>query len=142
MTLRKRMTILFRAVLGLAVMGLALAGLGPILDHHFAERQHDHEHVYFNQNPDFLFEDHSHPYQRAHSHTSGGGQDAGGNAGIEFLARLDAAGQGGGHLIHLAPRSQPIFQDGWDNPLLIERGASSPIPSGHSYAPPNPPPRS
>ena len=38
--------------------------LGPVMDHHFPERHHNHAHIYFNT-PDA---DHIHPYQDQHGH--------------------------------------------------------------------------
>jgi hypothetical protein len=43
---------------------LLLPLFGPLLDHHFAERQHDHVHVY----PGRVTPDHAHPYEQPHSH--------------------------------------------------------------------------
>ena len=46
------------------VAALALSSLGPMLDHHFAERYPGHQHLYLGT----ALPDHSHNYQNAHAH--------------------------------------------------------------------------
>ena len=48
----------------LLVFSLALLTLGPMLDHHFAERHPEHHHVYLGA----ATPDHSHSFERTHSH--------------------------------------------------------------------------
>lgn len=48
----------------LVVSALALSALGPMLDHHFAERHPGHLHLYLGS----AGPDHSHSYQDNHSH--------------------------------------------------------------------------
>ena len=47
----------------LAVFILLLPSLGPSLDHHFAERRHDHSHLYLST----IDRAHSHPYESFHA---------------------------------------------------------------------------
>ena len=47
-----------------AVSLLFLLFLGPLLDHHYAERQPDHAHIYLGQ----FAPDHIHPFQAPHTH--------------------------------------------------------------------------
>jgi hypothetical protein len=53
-----------KPVLCLAFFALVLASLGPVLDHHFAERQPGHEHLYLGKK----VPTHPHPYQQVHAH--------------------------------------------------------------------------
>lgn len=48
----------------LMVAALTLSSLGPMLDHHFAERHPGHNHLYLGT----ALPDHSHSYQSSHSH--------------------------------------------------------------------------
>lgn len=51
----------------LVLLLLLFPGLGPVLDHHFAERQPDHAHIYFGP---ILFR-HIHPFEEPHGHIHG-----------------------------------------------------------------------
>lgn len=48
----------------LAVLGLLLPFLGPVVDHHFAERHPAHQHIYLGA----AVPEHQHRYQAAHRH--------------------------------------------------------------------------
>ena len=48
----------------LAVLGLLLPFLGPVVDHHFAERHPAHQHIYLGA----AVPEHQHSYQAAHRH--------------------------------------------------------------------------
>ena len=48
----------------LAVVGLLLPFLGPVVDHHFAERHPAHQHIYLGA----AVPEHQHRYQAAHRH--------------------------------------------------------------------------
>ena len=58
------MSILPRLVTLVAVSGLLLLLFGPVVDHHFAERQLPHRHIYLNQ----IALDHVHPFELSHTH--------------------------------------------------------------------------
>lgn len=49
------------------LLALALATFGPVLDHHYAERQHSHDHIYIG----YADGDHEHPYETDHVHSYG-----------------------------------------------------------------------
>lgn len=49
----------------LSVGALFAPSIGPVLDHHFPERQHSHAHVYFGPSAS----DHGHEYQGTHPHS-------------------------------------------------------------------------
>ena len=78
---------------GVALGALLMPLFGPLLDHHFPERQPHHAHVYLGS----VVPDHVHPYQAPdhdhghhHSHDAGGGFEHG---GIVFLTSSDGVGQ-------------------------------------------------
>jgi len=95
------------------------------MDHHFAERQHNHSHIYFGP-PDV---DHNHPYQDRHMHQpirSANQNDMNNDlsapnipVGVVYLAPLDGMGQDS--LASLAPMTQPMnsFSNQGDPPLLL-----------------------
>lgn len=132
--------------LAAALFALALPIVGPLDDHHFAERSHNHDHIYLNGAP--VAHDHAYEGVALHAHQetgpqflrSSGREDAGdvlylapSAAGLT-LAALNAS-------YHPAPEAlrPPPPSQGRDNPL--ERFAPS---SGHARGtnipPPLPPP--
>ena len=50
----------------IVVFSLALSWMGPMLDHHFAERHPGHQHIYLGT----VSPDHSHDYKAFHSHST------------------------------------------------------------------------
>ncbi len=54
-------------ILLIAVDATFMPFYGPVLDHHFAERQPAHEHVYLGE----ARPHHGHPYETLHSHATG-----------------------------------------------------------------------
>lgn len=61
---RNSRTCLWAGAAVLALWAFFSPALGPMMDHHFAERQHSHAHIYFGP-PDV---EHVHPYQDHHIH--------------------------------------------------------------------------
>ena len=51
-----------------AVAALILVFLGPAIDHHFAERQHDHSHLYLSSAAANHGHPGLHPFEQLHSH--------------------------------------------------------------------------
>ena len=92
--------VLARLWLIVAFFALLLPLFGPIVDHHFAERRHDHGHIYLA----IPAPDHVHSYQtsHAHSHHTGGFGSSDDNLTDEhtfpndvvFLASNDGMSQG------------------------------------------------
>ena len=79
------------AMLALAMMSLALPIVGPLDDHHFAERSHAHGHVYLNGQP--IPHDHAGASGRLHFHldrlrsaSRAGGLEGGGSTGSVAVA--------------------------------------------------------
>ena len=78
--------------LNLAVCAaLLLPAFGPLLDHHLAERQPGHAHVYVGR----AVPDHTHPYEVHHRHAHSGSANGNGGAdGILYLTSHDGIGSG------------------------------------------------
>ena len=72
-----------------AILILLLPSLGPSLDHHFAERHHDHIHIYFST----VNHAHSHPYELFHTDH----QRADVSPGIAYLAKFQGDVESLGH---------------------------------------------
>jgi hypothetical protein len=124
------LTSLARAsALVLVLYALFLPFYGPLLEHHFAERQPDHEHLYLGR----LVPDHVHPYQVPHSEfqsdeaESTGSQDffKGGYDpdGIVFLTSFNGLGQG------FAQLAVPCIRLSLDFPSLDETRSTLGIPA-------------
>ena len=132
--------------LAVALFALALPILGPLNDHHFAERSHSHDHIYLNGTAVA----HGHAYDRLVAHSHRGFQpefpqftswvnDQGvlnltpATAGLT-LAALNAQ-------YHPAPESlnPPPPTDGMDNPLARFSPVSYRL-QGANIPPPLPPP--
>ena len=47
---------------------LTLVLLGPVVDHHYVERQHNHSHIYLHTGSDGHWHPTSHPFETPHSH--------------------------------------------------------------------------
>jgi hypothetical protein len=61
---RKRISPLTGLFTLAALYALFLSFFGPVLDHHYAERQSDHAHIYLGR----VVPDHVHPYEAPHTH--------------------------------------------------------------------------
>lgn len=119
----------------LAVAAVILAFLGPAMDHHYAERQHNHAHLYLTSvsashgHPGF------HPFEQFHPHNDssrfGHGQDGvlyqtSGDGTSDSGSQLGGALINGGRTYHLGggdPLS-PAFPSG--NGLYLEIFVSPP----------------
>ena len=51
---------------------LPLVFLGPLVDHHYIERQHNHSHIYLHTGLDGHWHPSSHPFEAPHSHSDFG----------------------------------------------------------------------
>ena len=84
------------ALLGVALFAMALPIVGPLDDHHFAERTHTHQHIYLDGRPAA----HRHIYERPghhrHRHLAPGA--LAGNAGAPAGAGV---GDGAAHTVFL-----------------------------------------
>ena len=111
--------LLHRIVVSVAFLALALPSIGPLLDHHFAERQPDHAHVFRGER----VVDHEHPYGLVHTHHSDLPNSAaaqfGDAAGIVYLTSDDAAGPGFIPLSAVSMNPEIDFPGFGDSPLLF-----------------------
>ena len=134
------------AMLALALFALALPIVGPLDDHHFAERSHTHRHIYPDGRP--VSHEHAGAQALPHPHSDRSGASPslwrnGGNGDVAYLADATAS------LLlavmnapyHNAPESlrpAPPHGDG-NNPLTPFRVLSR-QPAGRNIAPLPPPP--
>ena len=137
------MSQLLKPAIVIALYALLLPAVGPMLDHHYVEWQHNHAHVYFGGAPDgagfhvHIYDasgDHGHPPVKAYSrnHTL--------PEGVAYFSELDGSGSG--------PISSPsgpamdslTFPDPGDYPLLAAYGSREVPPLGITVAPPRKPP--
>lgn len=134
-------TLLWAGPAVLALWALFSTALGPVMDHHFAERQHNHAHIYFGP-PDV---DHLHPYQDHHDHRlilGANDEDMGEGlrtpnvpVDVVYLAPLDVLGQDS--LAPLTSATQPIdsFPDQGDPTIFLAWPKRS-DPLKEAYVPP------
>ena len=132
-------------LLAAALFSLALPVIGPLDDHHFVERAHDHDHIYLNGWP----VQHDHAYQTGSAHLHAAPRDVtletGGQrpvAGTVFLSPV-ASGLMLASMnapCHPAPESLlPPPLDSQAN--LLERFTHVPVRvRGQNVSPPLPPP--
>ena len=108
-----------RFVVAVAFLALALPSVGPLLDHHFAERQPNHVHVYFGER----IVEHVHPYGLVHSHhpdiPNSPATRTGNADGIVYLTSGDAVGPGFLFLTVVSINTDLVFPDSGDSPLLL-----------------------
>lgn len=126
----------FPALALLAVGVLLLPSLGPLLDHHFAERHPAHGHIYLGA----VGLEHSHPFERPHSHHDGMYAPAAGEGNVVFFAPYDGAGHSHDGLA--AAPVMPLLRFGDDAPpLLRNAGDDGAALRGITVAPLRQPPR-
>ena len=78
----------------LAFAAVILAFLGPALDHHFAERQHDHSHLYLSRAAASHGHPGLHPFEQFHSHGTVATNDAE-HDGVIYQTSDDRTGDSG-----------------------------------------------
>lgn len=132
-------------VLAAALFALVLPIVGPLDDHHFAERAHNHDHIYLNGAPvshghtHGIAAQHGHPSQQSRSYPPDGGAWRG-----DILNLTPAASA-----LMLASLNAPYLQspDSLRAPLPnhqanpLERFTPAPLPArGADLTPPLPPP--
>jgi hypothetical protein len=137
------MSQLLKPAIVIALYALLLPAVGPMLDHHYVEWQHNHGHVYFggsSDGPGF----HVHIYDTAGDHGHVPVTDHSGGhilpEGVAYFSQLDGSGSG--------PISSPsgpandsmTFPDPGDHPLLTAYGRGEIPPAGITIAPPRKPP--
>ena len=125
------------------VVALALLTLGPMFDHHFAERHPGHHHLYLGPAPD----EHDHGFAQYHTHralwlTTSAALEADGpeEAGAVYFSPSDGTAARAVHLtLPLFAPSLILYGD--DARILPTTSATSAVLSGTTIAPPKRPPR-
>jgi len=137
------MSQLLKPAVVIALYALMLPAVGPMLDHHYVEWQHNHGHVYFDGSSGGSGL-HVHIYDTAGDHSHLPGTDHSGGhmlaEGVAYFSGLDGSGSG--------PISSPsgpaidslTFPDPGDHPLLAAYGNREITPPGVIVAPPWKPP--
>ena len=128
MIMLHRAGVLFRLLLVLAGLGLALPEVGPLLDHHFTERLHDHQHLYFGS----VDKNHQHSFQISHGHSGAADPDFGMPVDIGFFLFQAVSGPGITMFGFPVLQPKPDLLDGWPNPLLMDYSASRRTTSARS----------
>ena len=60
----------FSQVISISIAtAITLVFLGPIVDHHYVERQHNHSHIYLHTSLNGDWHPESHPFETPHSHS-------------------------------------------------------------------------
>ncbi len=130
----------------LAIIGLyalLLPVFGPALDHHFAEWQHNHDHIYLGSRAGFGA-DHVHAYELSgrHEHrpapASRNGQPL--PEGLVFLTAFDSAGAGAVYAPIGSAAASLCFPASGGCPPLAGYLAEESVPPGFTPAPPRKPP--
>lgn len=101
----------------LAVVALLVSALGPLLDHHFAERHPAHGHLY----PGAVGPEHSHPFEHSHIHYDELYAPVPGDENIIFFAPYDGSGHAHADLAVPVSSPSPLYSDDGD-PLLGNGG--------------------
>ena len=132
-----------------APAALFLPLFGPMLDHHFAERQPGHGHVYFGS----AIPDHSHPYEvsrfsRHHVHQApyenapvGLRGDVGSYGGIVYLAGYEGNSPGAQILATPTLPQLPLFLDLEPQGFILGPASGDGFLRGALVALPKRPPR-
>ena len=119
---------------------VVLVFLGPAIDHHFAERQHNHTHLYLTASAAEHGHPDLHPFEDSHSHTSLGTEDTG-FGGVLYQTSNDGLGESGSVFL------TAVIDDDLAYPLYRGDSSSHAVAAGESMyleayaAPPDKPPR-
>ena len=137
------MSQLLKPAIVIALYALLLPVVGPLLDHHYVEWQHNHAHVYFGGAPGGSgFHVHIYDDSGDHAHlpVSGYPADRSVPKGVAYFSSYDGAGSG-----PIASPTGPstkslTFPDPGSPPLLAAYGVTELPPVGLQIAPPRKPP--
>ena len=105
----------------LALVALTMLSVGPLVDHHFAERQFHHAHLF----PSGSLPEHQHSLEIGHHHPADyNGDPVGQGATVEgvYLTSTDAAGPGIATMIPAATGVSPVFPDSGGQLFLFGKG--------------------
>ena len=115
----------------LAVVALLVSALGPMLDHHFAERHPAHGHLYLGA----VGPEHSHAFEHSHIHYDDLYAPAPGDENIIFFAPYDGSGHAHADLAVPVSSPSPLYSDhggpllgnGGDDPARLQGIALPPL---------------
>ena len=125
-----------RSLALLAVVALLASAIGPMLDHHFAERHPAHGHLYLSA----VDGEHTHPFEHTHIHYDAMYAPAPGDAGIVFFAPYDGMGHAHTDIATPIVTASPRFDA--DGDLLLRKGSDAvSVLRGITVAPLRQPPR-
>ena len=120
----------------LAVTLLLLTSLGPLFDHHFAERFPAHGHLFLGA----AGEEHTHPFEHSHVHYDAMYAPVPGDGSVIFFAPNDGVGYA--HAVIAAPAALPLTRfDGDGGSILRSRSYATALLSGVTVSPVVPPPK-
>ena len=123
----------------MAISAMILVFLGPAMDHHFAERQHDHSHLYLTS-PAAGFEHPGlHPFEQTHSH-DGSSTDGAGYDGILYQTS-DNGSEDSGSIVFGAVINDSLTPIGAVDSLSLSIAAGDGPYFEAFVAPPKKPPR-
>ena len=120
----------------LSVVALLVTALGPMLDHHYAERHPAHGHLYLG----VVIPEHSHPFEHSHIHHDGLYALAPGDENIIFFAPYDGSGHAHADLSVSASVPSPRYDDD-GGPLLGNEGHDAALLRGITVPPLRQPPK-
>lgn len=137
--------VLHRLVLIGGLLALFVPFFGPVLDHHFAERQPFHIHVYPSGNDGHH---HVHFYEQGHSQShEPEGRDAHSydrqsqDSNIIYLTSDEGWSQGANSVVVTTSHVDVLYPPAADNPFLPGSTGQDPYPLENFVAPPKKPPR-
>ena len=139
--------LLYQLFIVAAVSALFMPFFGPMLDHHFAERQPSHEHVFLGS----ASAEHVHFYEAAHTHFHVHDLPAtpGGNGPVSkelphevvYLASQDWVEQSSPSLTITSLQVDFVFPDQGDGRFLLSLTGQDNLPPEIFIPPPKRPPR-
>ena len=93
---------------------VVLVFLGPVVEHHFVERQHNHSHIYLHTGLDGHWHPPSHPFETPHLH-SDFGTHSGEHHAIMYQSSNDGIGDSNSFFVKtlISDLSTPIHRDGY-----------------------------
>ncbi len=120
----------------LAIAVLLISALGPMLDHHFAERHPAHGHLYLvGETPN-----HFHPFEHSHIHYDVMYSPVPGPESIVFFSPNDGAGHAPADIVISVVAPPPVYSDD-GAPLLGNRLDPAALLRGRAVLPLRQPPK-
>jgi hypothetical protein len=137
----------YRLIIVAVVYALLAPFLGPMLDHHFAEQQYNHQHIYFGttgtKHVHFyeLLHPHSHAHHAPITPTSNGPASNELPNEVVYLTSQDGAGQSVSYLTATSLYIDFVFPGLGDSRSLLRSTGQDGLPPEIFIPPPKRPPR-